>query len=105
MHLALGNQILNNLHLLSASVAEILAANAQAFRYGCLSADILVGKGRRLTPTHCHSWQAGLRMVHTVFDPRLQAYAYGYLSHLAADVVAHNYYVANVLQLDGPGES
>ncbi|MFP4034310.1 MAG: zinc dependent phospholipase C family protein [Desulfovermiculus sp.] len=99
MHLALGNQILNNLHLLSASVAEILAANVQAFRYGCLSADILVGKGRRLTPTHCHSWQAGLRMIHTVVDPRLQAYAYGYLSHLAADVVAHNYYVANVLQL------
>jgi hypothetical protein len=99
MHLALGNQILGNLHLLSASVADLLVRHSQAFLYGCLSADILVGKGRRLTPTHCHSWQAGLGMVQTVTDPELQAYAHGYLTHLAADVVAHNYYVANMLQL------
>ena len=99
MHLALGNQILSNLHLLSASVAELLTRHRQAFLYGCLSADILVGKGRQLTPTHCHSWQAGLRMVQTVASPHLKAYAYGYLTHLAADVVAHNYYVANMLQL------
>ena len=99
MHLALGNQVLGNLHLISGSVASLLSGNTQAFLYGCLSADILVGKGRRLTPTHCHSWQAGLRMVETEDNPRLQAYACGYLSHLAADVVAHNYYVANMLQM------
>jgi hypothetical protein len=99
MHLALGNQILGNLHLLSASVADLLVRHSQAFLYGCLSADILVGKGRRLTPTHCHSWQAGLGMVQTVSDPQLLAYAHGYLTHLASDVVAHNYYVANMLQL------
>jgi hypothetical protein len=99
VHLALGNQILNNLHLLSAATAELLIGHSQAFLYGCLSADILVGKGRKITPTHCHSWHAGLRMVHTVQDPQLQAYACGYLTHLAADVIAHNYYVANMLQL------
>lgn len=99
MHLALGKQILSNLHLLGPAVAELLTYNPRAFLYGCLSADILVGKGRRITPTHCHSWQAGLRMVQSVRNPRLQAYAYGYLTHLAADVVAHNYYVANILQL------
>ena len=99
MHLALGNQVLGHLHLLSAGLADLLASHSRAYLYGCLSADILVGKGRRLTPTHCHSWQAGLGMIQTVTDPRLQAYAYGYMSHLAADVVAHNYYVANMLQL------
>jgi len=85
--------------VLGPAVAELLTYNPRAFLYGCLSADILVGKGRRITPTHCHSWHAGLRMVHSDLNPRLRAYAYGYLTHLAADVVAHNYYVANMLQL------
>ena len=30
-------------------------------------------------------------------NPYLQAYSLGYLSHLAADITAHNYYVPNLM--------
>jgi hypothetical protein len=100
VHLYLGNYFLANTHLFTATMAQLLQENGFAFLYGALSADMLVGKGRELTPNHCHSWHAGLRLLEKVEEPRLQAYALGYLSHLAADVVAHNYYVPNMLQLN-----
>ncbi len=98
-HIALGNSILSQFHLLSAPVAAIISQYELSFLYGCLSADILVGKGKTLGPNHCHSWDAGLRLTQAVTTPEMQAYAYGYLTHLAADVIAHNYYVPNMLQL------
>lgn len=100
VHLYLGNYFLANVHLFSACTAQLLQENGFSFLYGTLSADMLVGKGRELTPNHCHSWHAGLRLLDKVEEPHLQAYALGYLSHLAADVVAHNYYVPNMLQLN-----
>ncbi len=99
VHLALGNHLSSNLHLLAEPVAAMIQAYQESFLYGCLSADILVGKGKKLTKTHCHSWQAGLKLLNSVPQDNLKAYAYGYLSHLAADVAAHNYYVPNMLQL------
>ena len=99
VHLALGNHLLANLQLLSGGIAAALNAHPNSFLYGCLSADILVGKGKRLSTNHCHSWDAGLRLLESVREDTLKAYACGYLSHLAADVVAHNYFVPNMLQL------
>jgi hypothetical protein len=98
-HIALGNSLLSQLHLLSAPVAAIVSQYRMSFLYGCLSADILVGKGKSLNANHCHSWDAGMRLARAVKTPEMQAYAYGYLTHLAADVIAHNYYVPNMLQL------
>ena len=99
VHLYLGDCLLANLHLLPALPAQVISENRFSFLYGALSADMLVGKGRELTPDHCHSWHAGFRLLDTAGEKRLQAYAMGYLSHLAADVIAHNYYVPNMLQL------
>lgn len=99
VHLNLCNQILARLDLLALPVARVLERYPLAYVYGCLSADFLVGKGKKLSANHCHSWQSGFRLLQKHQDPELLAYAYGYLSHLAADVFAHNYYVPNVLQL------
>lgn len=99
VHLYLGNYFLANLHLLTASSAQAISAHPFAFLYGVLSADMLVGKGKELTPDHCHSWNAGFSLLHSAREQQLKAYAQGYLAHLAADVVAHNYYVPNMLQL------
>jgi hypothetical protein len=101
VHLALGNSLLGHLQLLTEPVAQILRKESAAFLYGCLSADILIGKGKKLTPRHCHSWNAGFQLLNSQKSSGLLAYAYGYLSHLAADVIAHNYYVPNMLQLKG----
>lgn len=100
VHLYLGNVILANLNLLSASIANFLNAYPVAYLYGCLSADFLIGKGKQLTPTHCHSWEAGFRLLEQARTPELKSYALGYLSHLAADVAAHNFYVPNMIQVN-----
>ena len=95
VHLALGNSVLAKLCCLPPLVAGLLARHGDAFRYGCLSADIFIGKGTEFNPEHSHNWVTGLKLLNTADDARTQAYAYGYLCHLAADVVAHNYYVPN----------
>jgi len=98
IHVATGNFILENLRLILPSIANTVSAFPQHFLYGCLSADMYVGKGKSLTDTHCHNWRTGFRLLEGNRDQALQSYAYGYLAHLAADTVAHNYYVPNMLQ-------
>jgi hypothetical protein len=48
---------------------------------------------------HCHFWHVGEEILDTARNDRLRAVAYGYLSHLAADTIAHNYYVPRQLLL------
>jgi len=97
VHLALGNSVLGNLGNLSPLVAALLFRHRNAFLYGCLSADIFIGKGTSFRPGHSHNWVTGFKLLNSAKDPRVLSYAYGYLTHLAADVVAHNYFVPNTL--------
>ncbi|WP_462325734.1 zinc dependent phospholipase C family protein [Desulfoplanes sp.] len=105
VHMAIGNHILNHLGMIAPAIAAVLAKHPRSFLYGCLSADIFIGKGCRTTPTHSHNWSVGKRLLDLAPSSRLKAYAYGYLSHLAADTVAHNFYVPNMLaQTPGSGK-
>lgn len=97
VHLALGNSVLAHLGCLPPLVAGLLARHQNAFLYGCLSADIFIGKGTSFRLGHSHNWVTGFKLLKSAGDPRVTSYAYGYLTHLAADVVAHNYYVPNTL--------
>ncbi|NJB69403.1 hypothetical protein GGQ74_003105 [Desulfobaculum xiamenense] len=97
VHMAIGEYVLGNLGLLTPVMAEVLRSNGSAFLYGCLSADIFLGKGSTVHPTHSHNWLVGQKLLTTAASPRARAHALGYLSHLAADTVAHNYYVPNML--------
>ncbi|WFS62835.1 zinc dependent phospholipase C family protein [Pseudodesulfovibrio thermohalotolerans] len=97
VHLALGNVVLGNLGCLPPLLAALLSRHREAFLYGSLSADIFIGKGTRIKPGHSHNWVTGFKLLRSAPDPRVTAYAYGYLTHLAADVVAHNYFVPNTL--------
>lgn len=97
VHLALGNSVLTNLGTLPPLIAALLARHSNAFLYGCLSADIFIGKGTKYLQGHSHNWVTGFKLLGSARDPRVLAYAFGYLTHLAADVVAHNYFVPNSL--------
>ncbi len=97
VHLAIGNQLLTSPQILGPSLAGLLTANPQAFLYGALSADIFVGKGCQAKPGHSHNWETGISLLRDAASPDLRAYALGYASHLAADVIAHNFYVPNML--------
>ncbi|MFP4517337.1 MAG: zinc dependent phospholipase C family protein [Desulfovibrionales bacterium] len=103
VHIAVGNYLLSNLALIPASMAGLISSNPNSFLYGCLSADIFIGKGCRYTPEHSHNWTTGFKLLESAQTRQVKAYAYGYLSHLAADTIAHNYYVPNSLWLT-PGK-
>lgn len=92
-HLQLGSFFLANLNTLPAAVATVIGAFPNDFLYGCLAADITVGKKYTHYLLNCHRWDMGLKVLdHAANDPQ-RACAYGYLAHLAADTIAHNYFV------------
>ena len=99
IHIMKGSYILQNLHLLLPSVAQLLRAFPRDFLYGCISADFFIGKGHRRRDDHCHNWSVGLGMLSRAELPQTKAFCYGYLAHLAADIIAHNYYIPNQLYL------
>lgn len=75
------------------AVGEALKSFPWGFIYGCLAADFFVGKGYRDPSRHPHNWKGGFAFLQGARDTRERSFAFGFLSHLAADVVAHNFYV------------
>lgn len=78
-------------------VAELLRAFPYDFLYGSIAADTSIAKKYAPAGRHCHSWNVGLEIHERARDEPLRAFALGYLSHLAADVVAHNHFVPHQL--------
>jgi len=103
IHIVKGSYILENLHLILPSIAQLLRACPRDFLYGCISADFFIGKGHRRRDDHCHNWSVGLKMLATANTPANEAFCYGYLAHLAADIVAHKPIISHGLnQATGP---
>ena len=96
-HVFIGDAVLRNLTLLPSQIAELLAAFPANFLYGSIAADTSIAKKYAEVGRHCHSWRIGLEIHDEAQDPSLKAFALGYLAHLAADVVAHNFYVPRQL--------
>ncbi len=92
-HLQLGWHILNNSSLLVVPVKSLIETYPYDYLYGCISADIVVGKRFSRALNHCHNWRVGFQVLKRADNPSQRAFAYGYLSHLAADTIAHNYFV------------
>lgn len=98
-HAFLANQVLNSLWLLPNVLADLIRAHPQSFIYGSLAADISLAKKYVPAGRHCHFWHVGEEIYDGADNERLQAVALGYLSHLAADTVAHNFFVPRQLLL------
>jgi hypothetical protein len=92
-HVGLGNALLDQLTLLPGAMAALLARNKLAYLYGNVAADIVFAKRWSRVKQFCHHWSTGFRLLEESDDDRDRAFALGYLSHLAADTVAHGKYV------------
>ncbi len=92
-HLMIGLEVLQRLPQLPPALAALLAGAGEDFLYGCMAADIIVGKKYTHYLLNCHRWRVGSRLLQAAQDDAQRACAWGYLCHLAADVVAHNYFV------------
>jgi hypothetical protein len=96
-HVFIGDAVLRHLHFLPGRLAELLAAFPADFLYGSIAADTSIAKKYAAVGRHCHSWTVGLEIHDEAPEGPLRAFGLGYLAHLAADVVAHNFYVPRQL--------
>lgn len=97
-HISIGLYVFDNWNLLMPHVTDIILKYPYYFLYGCISPDVVIGKGKKISKAPTHNWNTGFSLLKSD-DTRLKSYSLGYLSHLASDVIAHNYFIPNILQL------
>ena len=98
-HAYLSWQVLQSLELVPQTIRAILAAYPYDFIYGSLAADISLAKKYVPEGRHCHHWHVGEEIEAAADSDRLKAVGIGYLTHLAADTIAHNFYIPRQLLL------
>ncbi|HZP46415.1 MAG TPA: zinc dependent phospholipase C family protein [Candidatus Binataceae bacterium] len=93
-HIELGVQVLASVVVPGHTLRALLASLPEAFLYGSLAPDIV--QGRRLHSRlrrHSHNWSTGAALLEAARTDQERSFAYGYLAHLAADVIAHNFFL------------
>ncbi|HVX89338.1 MAG TPA: zinc dependent phospholipase C family protein, partial [Gemmatimonadales bacterium] len=103
-HIYLAESILSRIELLPGLVGDLLRAFPYDYLYGSIAADTSFAKKYAPVGRHPHHWHVAQEIHDTAGSDALRAFGLGYLSHLAADVVAHNFFVPRQLVLSrGPG--
>jgi hypothetical protein len=100
-HMGLASSILGQLSILPAAVAAVLARHRLAYLFGSIAADMVFAKRLSRVKQFCHHWSTAFRLLDSAQDGRATAFSYGYLSHLAADTVAHGKYVPRQIVVSG----
>jgi len=98
-HVFLGDAVMRSLAALPPAIAALLREFPHDFLYGSIAADTSIAKKYAPVGRHCHSWNVGMEIFDSARDDPLRAFALGYLSHLAADAIAHNYFVPTQLAI------
>jgi hypothetical protein len=98
-HVYLGSHLLDALRLIPSTIADVIRAYPQSFLYGSMAADISFAKKYVPAGRHCHFWHVGEEILNAAENDRCRAVGYGYLAHLAADTIAHNFFVPRQLML------
>ena len=100
-HVGIGASVLDGLALLPAALAALLYRRRDAYLYGCIAADIVFAKRLSRVKQFCHHWSTGFKLLDSASDDSGTAFAYGYLSPLAADTIAHGKYVPHQIVVSG----
>jgi hypothetical protein len=98
-HIYLAESVLGHLRLLPSPVADLLRAFPFDFLYGNIAADSSIAKKYAPVGRHCHFWHVGQEIHDLAGSDALRAFGFGYLAHLAADTIAHNYFVPRQLMV------
>jgi hypothetical protein len=94
-HIFLGNELFSLSPLLPAGLYRIISKYRKDFLYGNLMADIIIGKQYLPEAKNPHSWDVAFSLMDAAATEQQRAFVYGYMSHLAADTVAHTIYTAD----------
>lgn len=92
-HLEIALTVLKHTAWVAPAVRQLMANYPAEFIYGNVSPDIILGKKYAGPKFHCHNWAIGKLILEEALNDGDRAAAWGYLTHLAADCVAHNYFV------------
>src|SRR5262245_20516553 len=92
-HLEFALRVLRARRKLPDDVARLLRTERAAYLYGNIAADIINFKGYGGHYNHCHRWTIVREMRARARSAAEEAFALGYLAHLAADTIAHNHFV------------
>ncbi len=103
MHVGIASSVLDNLALLPAALAAVLARNRLAYLFGNIAADVVFAKRLSKTKQFCHHWSTAFRLLEEAGGEQTRAFACGYLTHLAADTVAHGKFVPHQIVVSGCG--
>lgn len=98
-HIFLGQSVLDVAARLPASIGDLIRAFPYDYLYGSIAPDTSIAKRYAPLHRHSHAWHIGQEVYDQAASDALRAFGLGYLSHLAADVVAHNYFVPRQLAL------
>ncbi|MEW6439511.1 MAG: zinc dependent phospholipase C family protein [bacterium] len=101
----MGLDTLRSLGLLGHGLRMLIESFPYDYLYGCIGADIIFAKGLAKLHEHSHSWEVGWSVLQEASSPAQEAFAYGYLSHLAADTVAHNHFIPECLVRTYPAKT
>jgi len=96
-HLDCSGFLFDSLLLIAPAVRAIMRKHPKAFMYGSVYPDMILGKRYLRPESNNHRWEVGFKVLSDVRSPREESFALGYLSHLAADTVAHNVYIPDLL--------
>ena len=88
-HMYLANEVFSLSPLLPAGIYGLIRKYRQDYLYGNLMADSIIGKKYLPEDKSSHSWDVALRLLKQAETGSEKAFVYGYMSHLAADTVAH----------------
>lgn len=99
IHLEAAEAVLSGAVAIAPALLHLLSKHAMDFMYGALAADFVIGKKHAAHHDHCHNWDVARELMK---DARLhgahrEAFMYGYIHHLGADVVAHNHIVPEMI--------
>ena len=75
--------------ILPAGIYALMKKYRNDFIYGNLMADIIVGKKYLPDEKSSHNWDVAFSLFDAATTQQQKAFVYGYMSHLAADTVAH----------------
>jgi len=91
-HVYLGSEMYYLGSVLPVWVFNLLKKYRGDYLYGNLMADIILAKNLLPLEKNSHSWEVGFSLLESSKKSSEKAFSLGYISHLAADTVAHGIY-------------
>jgi hypothetical protein len=99
-HMYLGSEIFYLGGLLPTAVYGLIKKYRQDYLYGNIMADAILAKKYLPTEKHSHNWSVAVDLLESSRTKPEEAFSMGFMSHLAADTVAHGSYTAGCRGLE-----